>query len=55
MTTTIKKVETLAGYPRNGNFTTQSPAYKWELIVNGKSMGYFALKREAVEAAKDYA
>lgn len=41
-------------YPRNGNFTTQKPKYDWTLKVDGKWMGTFSTKREAVEAAKDY-
>lgn len=41
-------------YPRNGNVTTQKPKYNWVLKVNGKWVGTFSLKREALEAAKDY-
>ena len=54
-TVEVKRYEALQPYPRNGNVGMQKPAYRWEVVVNGRSVETFPLRRMAVEAAKDYA
>jgi hypothetical protein len=50
----IRKIEGLAGYPRNGNFATQSKSYRWQVVVDGRVTATYGKLREAKEAARDY-
>lgn len=39
-------------YPRNGNVHNPTPEYAWDLLVDGRRVDTFRLRREAVSCAR---
>ncbi|UUW87413.1 hypothetical protein [Pimelobacter simplex] len=41
-------------YPQNGNVHNATPEYFWDILVDGRCVDTFRLRREAVAWARDH-
>lgn len=53
---TIKRIEApeLRGFARNGNVANQAMAYKWNVVVDGRTMATERRLKDAKDAASYY-
>lgn len=52
----IKRIEApeLKGFARNGNVASQAMVYKWNVVVNGRTMATERRLKDAKDAASYY-